>query len=313
VLSLIGPSMLAEFMAFSFLAFAGIWGFVIAFKRTNPDIPVQRYARWLFLFPSLWFWPSSVGKESLILLGIGLSFAGFVGHKGRVDWLLLIAGLFPVWAIRPQVAAVVISSYVLAYWLSLGTRWTLSKTVLGAVIMTAGVAGIWFASRSMGVSDFGVEGLQEYMVNNQAQTTKGTTVDMVGISPAGIPMAMVNVLTRPWPWEATNSMNLLSSLEMLGFWGIVFYRRKNLMRALRSWRTDPLIRIAIPFILFYTISLGMLVINLGILARQRVFLFPFLFLLVECVPAVRRKRARPLAPYQVPPHAQRPLGQGVPG
>jgi hypothetical protein len=113
-------------------------------------------------------------------------------------------------------------------------------------------------------------------------------------------MAMINVLTRPWPWEARNATSLLAALELLMFWGILWYRRKNLKRALANWRSDPLLRIAVPFIVIYSVSLGLLVVNLGIIARQRVFLFPFLFLFIEAMPAIARKRAARRPPIAGP-------------
>jgi hypothetical protein len=294
VLSLIGPSLLGEFVAFSLLAFLGLIGFVVAFRRACPHIPAQRYAFWVFLFPSLWFWPSSVGKEAVMMLGIGLAVWGFIGKNERVQWPILAAGTFLVGAIRPQVAAVVIFSLVVAYWISFGSRWTLSKAVQGAAILAVGLAGMWFAMARIGVEGFDVEGVQEYMEREAAGAAGGgSDVARVTFGPSGIPIALVNILTRPWPWEARNAMALLSSLEILGLWAIVFYRRKNFFHALKTWRSNPLLRVAIPFILAYSISLGMLVINLGIVARQRVFLFPFLFLLLEAAPAPRkRKRMR---------------------
>ena len=63
----------------------------------------------------------------------------------------------------------------------------------------------------------------------------------VTFGPSGIPIALVNILTRPWPWEARNAMALLSSLEILGLWAIVFYRRKNFFHALKTWRSNPLL------------------------------------------------------------------------
>ena len=64
VLSIIGPSFLGEFVAFSLLAFCGLAAFVIAFHRAYPEVPISRYAQWVWLFPSLWFWPSRCGEGS---------------------------------------------------------------------------------------------------------------------------------------------------------------------------------------------------------------------------------------------------------
>jgi hypothetical protein len=293
VLTFIGPSLLGEFLAFSLLALLGLAGFVIAFRRAYPDIPTWRYARWVWLFPSLWYWPSSVGKEAMVTLGIGLTVWGLIGRRERVQWPLTVLGTFLVFAIRPQVAAVLIFSAVIGYWVSFGRRWTPGKALQGAVILGAGLTGLWLAMDRMGVGGFDVEGVQEYMEREAlAAAGGGSDVESVRVGLGGVPMALVNILTRPWPWEARNNVVLLSAMEMVLLWGIIWYRRKNLVHALKTWRSHALLRLAVPFILVYSISLGMLVVNLGIVARQRIFLFPFIFLLLEAAPAVKRRRAQ---------------------
>jgi hypothetical protein len=307
VISLIGPSMVGEFVAFSMLAFLGITGFVMAFKKAYPDIPLTRYARWVFFFPSLWYWPSSVGKEAIMLMGIGLAVWGFIGK--RINWVPLLIGGFFVWAVRPQVAAVLIFSLFLSYWLASAKRLTFGRVLQGAALIAVCVVGMRFATAAMGVQDFGLEGIQEYVEAEQLTTVvKGSSVQKVGLSPLGVPLAMINVLTRPWPWEARNGTALLSALELLMVWGIIWYRRKNFMRALKHWRSHAVLRLAVPFIVIYSVSLGLLVVNLGIIARQRVFLFPFLFFFLEAVPAVGRKRTRAPAPYGMP----QPMPQSAP-
>jgi hypothetical protein len=293
ILTLTGPSIQGGFLAFSLLAFLGLVGFAVAFHRTTPGVPVTRYARWIWLFPSMWYWPSSLGKEVIILMGLGVAVAGFVGQKGRINWLLLGLGTFFVFAIRPQVAAVVILSFVLAYWLSLGSRWTMQKAMQGLLIVGVGLGGIYVSMDYIGVEGFDVEGVQSYMEETSDSAAEGgSRVENVPVAVHGIPMALVNILVRPFIWEAHNLMALLSAVEILGFWGIVWYRRRNFINALRKWRSHPMLRVAVPFILVYSITLGMLVANLGIIARQRIFLFPFLFLLLEAMPAMERRRRR---------------------
>jgi hypothetical protein len=114
----IGGSPIATYLAFSLAAFAGLYAFGVAFRRAYPDIPLANYVRWIWLFPSLWFWPSAVGKDAILLLGLGLAVKGFVGTGRRVQWHFLAVGLFCVFAVRPQVAAVVTLSLVLAQWVA---------------------------------------------------------------------------------------------------------------------------------------------------------------------------------------------------
>ncbi|CAN5908630.1 hypothetical protein BH23GEM7_BH23GEM7_20200 [soil metagenome] len=290
-----GPSLLAAFLAFSLLAFIGLAGFGVAFRRSFPHVPVTRYLRWIWLFPSLWYWPSSVGKEAIMLLGIGLSIAGFIGRKERINWLLLGLGMFFIFGIRPQVGAVVILSLVLGHWLSIGGRWNVQKAFQGVIILGAGLVGIWFAMQQIGAGGFDIEGVQSYLEDQTGSGSGGgSAIEEVGTGWANIPLALVNIFFRPFPWEAHNLMALFSAIEIWGMWVIVWFRRKTLWQALRHFRSDRLLRVAVPFILVYSVTLGMIIANLGIIARQRVFLFPFFFILVEAVPRVvhERKQAR---------------------
>jgi hypothetical protein len=282
VLSLIGPSMLGAFVAFSLLAFGGLRAFVAAFREAYPLVPPDRYARWVYLFPSLWFWPSSIGKEAITLLGFGLVTAGYVGHRDRPRWILLAAGLLIVFAIRPQVAAVLALSCVLAEWLGLGGRLTMGRALQGLLMIVAGFAAIRYSLGAAGVESAGIEGVQSYMASDPSRRVAGgSSVEAAEVGAAGIPLALVNVFLRPFPWEARGLMQLVSSLEICGFWALVWLRRAHVVAAIRNWRTNRLVRFAIPVTLIYAAALGMMMSNMGIIARQRVFIFPFLFVLFE--------------------------------
>ena len=101
------------------------------------------------------------------------------------------------------------------------------------------------------------------------------------------PMALVNILFRPFPWEARNIQLAISSAEIWGFWALAWWRRRQIVASIKNWRVSKLVRVAIPFIIIYSVLLGLLIANMGIIARQRIFLFPFLFLLFEAVPVAR--------------------------
>lgn len=303
VLTFLGPSMIGEYIVFSLFAFVGLIGFGIAFRRSYPDVPWSRYLRWICLFPSIWFWTAAVGKEAVLMMGLGIAVMGFIGRRGRVNWVLLSIGLFLLFAIRPQVTGILLGSMILAQWLSRGGRWTVSRLVQGAFLLAVGLVGMNFSMQSVGIEEFDLEGVQDYVEADPARrTTGGTNVEVVSLSLEGIPVAAFNILFRPLPWEATNLMVLLSSLEILAFWVIALTRGKNLVRALKSWRSDRFLALSIIFTLVYAIGLGMMVVNLGIIARQRVLVFPFLFILLEAVP---RNVARPMRRRSGPRHSRR--------
>ena len=314
VTSAVGPSFLGGYLVFSLMALLGLVGFGMAFHRAYPDVPAARYLRWIWLFPSLWFWPSAIGKEAVLLMGLGLAMWGFVGRHGRINWLLLGAGVFFVFAVRVQIAAVLLLALVFAHWLSLGGRWTLGKVTQGVLILGIGLGGMYLAMQNLGMGGFDAEGVQGYLEDNAGrggvgQEGSGSAVGSGSVGLAGIPMALVNILLRPFPWEARNPQLMLTALEIMAFWVIAWFRRRQLWLAIRTWWTDRLLRVAVPFIVVYSITLGMLLANMGLIARQRILLFPFLFLLVEAAPrAARRARATAAAP--MPPAV--PAGARLP-
>ena len=229
-------------------------------------------------------------------MGLGLAVMGFVGRHGRIQWLALIGGALLILLVRPQVTGVLLVSIILAQCFAFDGRWTPRRLVQSALVLALGLAGVVYSMRSVGLEEFDIEGVQTYVEEDAARETEGnTSVAAVTVGITGIPIAAVNILFRPLPWEITNPMVLLSSLEIMTLWAIVFWRRRNLIQSLRYWRTDRFLRLALAFILIYSVSLGLMVVNVGIIARQRIFLFPFIFLLIEADPraalAAARRRA----------------------
>jgi hypothetical protein len=293
VVSVIGPTKVGAFMFFGLFAMIGLVAFGVAFARACPEASAARYLGWILLFPSLLYWPSSVGKEAIILMGLGLATMGFIGKRGRINWGVLLIGIFFVYAVRAEVAAVTVMSFAISHWLSFSGRWTAARAGQAMVIAVASVVGLTFFLRSAGVEALDADGLTQYVESSTGRDLQGgSAIEAVDVSVWGLPVALVNTTLRPFPWEAGSSLAFLSGIEIWALWGILWLRRRNVLRALREWRSNPLLRIALPFIILYSVALGMMLANLGVIARQRVFIFPFLFLLAEALPHAARAGAR---------------------
>jgi hypothetical protein len=226
-------------------------------------------------------------------MGLGMAVMGFVGRRGRIQWLALIGGASLILLVRPQVTGILLISIILAQFFAFDGKWTARRLAQSALILAIGVFGVVYSMKSVGLEEFDVEGVTSYVEEDASRKTEGnTSVEAVSVGITGIPVAAANVLFRPFIWEISNSMVLLSSLEIMTLWGIVFWRRKNLIRSLRHWRSDRLLRLSLAFILIYSVSLGLMIVNIGIMARQRIFLFPFIFLLLEADPGAALKAAR---------------------
>lgn len=284
VITLIGPSMRGEFLVFSLFAFGGLVLCGQAFNRSFPWIPRWRYLSWLLLWPSLWFWPSSVGKEAFILLCIGLATAGHVGSGRSPNWLLFGAGVGLAFCVRPHVAAVLVGAAVASNWLTTRQLRTPADVARLVVVALLSLVVGFAALQRFGVEQVDLEGVQEFMEHRATLTvTGGSAIEGSG-GLVDIPMAFVNILVRPFPWEAHHVLALSSSLEMVVFWFLVWRRRAVLRQALVGWRENRLLTFSLVFALGYVLMIGMVFHNLGIIARQRVLVFPFLFVLLEAAP-----------------------------
>lgn len=289
----LGPTRPGTFIFYALLGFAGLCLFTVAFARTHPHARPERYLRWLAFFPSLWLWPSVIGKEALILLGLGLVVFGYV-RVGRIAWIPLGLGLVLIGVIRPQVAAVVAFTVFLAQWLGRDQRWTPVRVLQTLAILAVGLGTLSYGLGMLGVSETGVAGVSEYLADEAGGMDVGNTaVEATGVGLASVPLALVNVLFRPFPWEADSLMTFASGVELWGMWALFILRRRDVARALRQWRSSRLLAMGIPFVLIYAAIFGMLVVNMGIIARQRIFIFPFLLALLEAVPAAAAAARRP--------------------
>jgi hypothetical protein len=294
VLIFIGPSMRAGFLAFSLIAFGGLVAIAQAFRNTQPGLQSVRYAAWLWLWPSLWFWPSSIGKEAVLVLAIGLTVLGYCRRGGGVGWPLFLAGLGLAFCVRPHVAMVLALATVAAHWLGSWGRFSLRRIAEAALAVGLCAAAFTGMRAQFGLENADFEGMREFVEFRAGQTLQGgSSIGGVPLGVAGIPMAFVNVWMRPFPWEAHNATAAFAALEITAFWFLVWQRRQSVGFAIRNWRRNRLLRFSLPFLLLYTLMIGIAFGNLGIIARQRAPIFPFMLMLLAAVPvgATVKRRA----------------------
>jgi hypothetical protein len=281
VVAVIGPSMRGEFLFFSLLSIVGLYLLVRSFQHSFPSVPMERYAKWLILCPSLLYWPSAVGKEGLSLLAIGFVVYGYT-RPGSRQWMMLIAGLLIAFCVRPHLAGVLAFSIAFAHW-TMVTRRSPSKFILEgmAILMLGAVIG-YSALTAFGLDDADFEEVQVF-IDSHSVKMGGSVMDAPSGGLSKIPMAFVNVLFRPFLWEASGA-GFFSALEVLVFWAIVWKRRARVLMSLKAWRQSELLRFGVAFSFLYALMIGMVIVNLGILARQRTLMIPFMLLWLEAMP-----------------------------
>jgi hypothetical protein len=304
VLAIIGPSIRAEFLAFSLLAFWGSFLIVSSLRRLQPAQSLE-FAALVWLWPSLWFWPSSVGKEALMVLAMGMTTLGYVGRNGKTQWHLLLLGIALAFIIRPHVAAVLALASVAGFWVGSWRQLTPRRLVEAAGALALAIAA-FFGMREQFGFEADLEGVLEFVESTQERTLKGgSNIGTLPSGPIAVPVAFVNLWMRPFPWEAHNATALFAALEILALWYLVWRHRRHVGWMVKNWWRHRLLRFALPLIVVYTLMLGLTFANLGIIARQRAPLFLFVFLLLVAAPEYRAQVSPAASP------AWRPLGAAV--
>ena len=301
--AMVGPSLRSHYLLFGLIGLLGLFLILKASYRTLSVEATGRFATWALLWPSLWFWPSSVGKEAVTLLAIGLATLGYAGRGERIYWISFAAGVGLAFAVRPHVAVVLAFAAIIGHWLGRRTyaeKWRIGEVMLLFVLFIFALRGMteFFGQDIRFELDSPtVAGFSEFVGFWNRQTiTGGSSIGAVPAGLVGVPVALLNIWVRPFPWEVHNVTALMSAVEIVLLWWLIWRYRSEVKTALRHWRENRLIRFALPLLVLYTLMIGLTFGNLGIIARQRTPVFPFVLLLITCVP--RQGRTASTEPVQ---------------
>ncbi|WP_354639022.1 hypothetical protein [Kitasatospora camelliae] len=316
VYAITGPTLVGGFLVFSWLGFWGLLLFWRALQIAFPEADARRYAKLVFFLPSLLFWPSSIGKDAWMMFCLGLTTYGVARLLDRrFGALVCIAvGSLGTAMVRPHVTVLTGAGLTVAYVLrkrpqqvsALGPlRTILTVAVLGAMVMLM----LQQVSTFFGTSGTGGDAVNQVLSETSRRTSQGSSVinappaddtgPAVSMNPARLPMAVVSVLFRPFPFEASNIQNLIQSVEC--FVLLVLYIRDwpRLRQLPRLFLKRSYIAFCVVYTLLFCWAFSS-INNMGILSRERVQVMPLALVLLAVprpegsAPAPRRRSRPPL-------------------
>ena len=301
VYTLIGPSFIGGFVFFSWLSFWGLFFFYRAFRAGIPDGDASRYAVLLFFLPSMLFWPSSIGKEAWMTLVLGVTTYGcaLLLTRKRGAGIYFTAGIAGVLMVRPHMALLVVAGLGLGYVIrafgsergvALGRiRTLIGLTAIGLVTMLV----IRRVSVYFGIDEFNLDAATETLEYAEDQTGQGGSA-FVGGGPSlrHLPMNIVTVLFRPFAFEVNSVATLLAALEGTMLMVLFILALPRLRAIPRRLRKQPYIAYAITYVILFCFMFSAFQ-NFGILARQRVLVFPLVLVLLALPLQTRRRPDRP--------------------
>jgi hypothetical protein len=273
------PPMIGGFMIFAALAFAGTILFYLAFRRSVPAWGALPYFVLLFFLPTMLFWPSSTGKDALVVFALGLiSYGAALAFSARIvpGVVLISFGGLLSGLIRPHILVIAVGAIVFAMVLSRAGRFGANRWTRVVVVTVAALALVYLvplASARLGVD----EGLDTFLAAEQRKTAQGGSA-VIGrpvTSPLDVPGATLRVIFRPFPQEASSPGMMLSAIEGLLLLGIVVWRLPTMWANRRVLRRVPYVLYSLAFTFAFVIAFSS-IFNFGILARQRSQVIPFL-------------------------------------
>lgn len=230
----------------------------------------------------------------MFFLGVGAWAAAKTYESYNLRWMPLMAGaIFMIGMVRIHVAGLLAGSIVLAIFLSkrrrgafVGLRRLLVAVVgVFALVPLATLVAADFHMDPIDVnSSFGVDDLEPAFAHVEGRTEKGgSAIDGRAIrSLTDIPSGVSTVLFRPFPHEARNVQMLAAGLEGLLLLGLIAWRLPQLRRNFRMARGKPYLTFCIVYTALFVWAWSA-ISNLGIMARQRSLVFPFLLALVAAM------------------------------
>lgn len=319
VYAAIGPSDLGGFLVFSWLSFWGLFLFLRAAMIGLPDANHRRYTLLVLFLPSLLFWPSSIGKESVMIFALGVCAYGSarILERRPLGWPVLFLGAGVCYLLRPHVIVVVLAALAVAILFRPrpGTKPLFGPTgrILTVVALMVALAFSLSiaADRILPANDSaGVEAVGDLLDRAESGTDEGgSEIDNpLPNSPLTYPLAVFTVLFRPTIIEARNLGGVLAAIETTIVLGLFIAGRHRL-------RQLPSLIFQRPYVMMCVVYTGVFAFawssfsNLGALARQRVQVWPFVLLLVSLpniAGAAQRRAAKRRMPINPPTEVPTP-------
>jgi hypothetical protein len=283
---LFGPSLPGAASIYLTIAFIGQYLLYRAFCIAYPMGDRRTAALFMFLLPSILYWPSSLGKDCQSLLAIGMVTYGLaiLSRKGGLQGYVHIAlGLLLIFLVRPHMAGILAITCAFPY--------IFGKTRTGLV---GGILKLVAAPLLLAMTYMLAQQGAEFVDMSSSGTL--STLDKIGANNAtggsafntstSVPMRIAMspfIMFRPFPWEAHNLQSLLASVEGLFLLIFAWKQRHWFVAALRRIRTDPFAAYVASYGLIFSVLFAGAMTNFGLLARQRVMMLPVTLMLFIAV------------------------------
>ena len=283
-----GMSILGVFLVFNIVGYIGMLATDASIRAAASHGPRQlrRLASLIIFIPSISFWSSAIGKDSISFLAAGLALWSSLDFGRRRFVLAVSIGL--MFIVRPHIAAILVIATAMATFVrhnvTLALRFVIGISAAGLAVLV-----LPYALEYSGiVGDVGVREVVDYVEERQGYNLQGAS--SIDISSMPLPMQLFTYLFRPLPMEAHNVAAIAASIEnvflllltIVGLWRI--FEKRGL----------PATQANSTFLIAYALTcwlvLSITTANLGISMRQKWMFVPMILYVLMAVVGQRRLR-----------------------
>ena len=266
----------------------------------------------LFFAPTTIYWSSGFGKEPLVLLGIG-SFVASValwrqGGEPVRAVLYLAVFVLTVGMIRPHIGMVAVGALSVPLAFARGREIAPVRRVLG-LLLGVGVLLVLIPLTSSLLNVEDGSSLYEAATDRASATSEGlgdASYEAQPVNSIGsLPSAVLTTLFRPYLWEARSIFQMLTAAEAASALALSLYCLakggfSRLYRRREFWTL---------YSSGYILAFSSVVVtygNFGLLARQRMQVWPFMSLLLVLALQEASSNRSPKAPARSAPLGSKP-------
>jgi hypothetical protein len=280
----LGLSILGTFLVFNIFGVIGLLAFDASLRDAtiNKSRYLQCLATVIVFLPSVSFWSSALGKDSLSFMATGLVLWAALRLHRR--WLLMAFAIAVMLLVRPHVAGFMMIAW--AFTLLISNKLNFFKKLFLLALSTISLAVILqLAFQELGVR--GIADARTLIMDLQSSHMESTTV--VNVAEMSFPMQIISYMFRPHIFEVNTVFAFAAAIDniillylfLIGGWSLLLNRKSNLGES-RSFM--------LAYALLAWVMFAMTTNSLGIALRQKWMFAPMLiFLLISVIGAKKRR------------------------
>lgn len=266
-------------------AWMGYLGFVYAYLYFKENIPidVKVFGRFdlltlLLFFPNMHFWTASLGKGSIIFMGLMIFTYAIKLPQKRI--LALIIGGFFIYMVRPHVmlfslVGVMVGILTGRGKISIGIK---LLVLVASIVFLAAASSSILAVAKLQDSENVVDDFQDF---TQASATRLETSADSGVSMSSypLPLKLFTFWFRPLFIDSPGILGLFSSAENL-IYLLLFAKIMNKRFVRFIFKSPYMVKMSAIVFLLSSFALTFVMSNLGIIMRQKSMVMYFGFFVI---------------------------------